>query len=50
VFLSGAYKEDINTVNPLGMKGMLATAFGGLMDKAWQVRLGALLFFRTQGM
>lgn len=39
-FLSGAYKADINTDNPLGQGGKLATCFGGLMEKLWQVRSG----------
>lgn len=37
VFLSHAYEADVNTVNPLGMKGELAQGFGGLMGMAWQV-------------
>ncbi|KAK9816595.1 hypothetical protein WJX72_002470 [[Myrmecia] bisecta] len=36
VFLKEAYKGDINRENPLGMKGELAEAFGGLMEKLWQ--------------
>lgn len=37
VFLSGQYEQDINTTNPLGMKGQLATAFGSLMSNVWKV-------------
>lgn len=37
VFLSGTYEADLNTSNPLGMKGQLATAFGSLMGKVWRV-------------
>ena len=37
-FLRKKYESDINKDNPLGMKGELATAFGNLMDKLWQVR------------
>ena len=37
VFLSGAYKEDVNPDNPLGNKGELAEAFGNLMKLLWQV-------------
>ena len=37
VFLSGAYKEDLNPDNPLGNKGELAEAFGNLMKLLWQV-------------
>lgn len=37
VFLSGRYEADINTSNPLGMKGQLATAFGGLVSNVWRV-------------
>lgn len=36
-FLRKNYESDINKDNPLGMKGELATAFGNLMDKLWQV-------------
>lgn len=36
-FLRKKYESDINKDNPLGMKGELATAFGDLMDKLWQV-------------
>ncbi len=42
-FLSGKYMEDINRVNPLGMKGELAEAFGGLMKLLWKVRCVGLL-------
>lgn len=38
VFLSGAYKNDLNPDNPLGNKGELAEAFGNLMKLLWQVR------------
>lgn len=40
VFLTGAYLADINTVNPLGMKGQLASAFGALVSSLWKVREG----------
>lgn len=36
-FLRNRFQEDLNTDNPLGMNGKLAEAFGGLMDKLWQV-------------
>ena len=36
-FLRKKYESDINKDNPLGVKGELATAFGNLMDKLWQV-------------
>ena len=36
-FLRKKYESDINKDNPLGMKGELASAFGNLMDKLWQV-------------
>lgn len=39
VFLSGAYQADLNRDNPLGNKGQLAAAFGGLVQKLWQARL-----------
>jgi len=35
-FLSGAYREDLNADNPLGLGGKLASAFAGLMSKLWQ--------------
>lgn len=37
MFLSGAYKEDLNRENPLGNKGKLAEAFGSLLKLLWQV-------------
>lgn len=37
VFLSGEYKKDCNADNPLGLGGKLARAYGGLMEKLWQV-------------
>ena len=37
VFLSGDYRQDLNTDNPLGNKGELAEAFGNLMKLLWQV-------------
>ena len=36
-FLRHNFAPDVNTDNPLGMNGKLAEAFGGLMDKLWQV-------------
>ncbi|KAG2425706.1 hypothetical protein HXX76_013548 [Chlamydomonas incerta] len=35
-FLGGAYLKDLNRTNPLGMKGELAEAFGGLMQQLWR--------------
>lgn len=35
-FLSGQYKDDLNSDNPLGLGGKLACAFGGLMAKLWK--------------
>ena len=35
VFLSGAYKQDLNRENPLSLGGKLATAFADLMAKLW---------------
>jgi ubiquitin C-terminal hydrolase len=35
-FLSGEYKDDLNTDNPLGLGGKLASAFGGLLSKLWK--------------
>ena len=42
MFLSGAYRQDINQDNPLGNRGELAEAFGMLLKLLWQVR-GSLL-------
>ena len=42
MFLSGAYRQDINKDNPLGNRGELAEAFGVLLKLLWQVR-GSLL-------
>ncbi|GFR46721.1 hypothetical protein Agub_g8344, partial [Astrephomene gubernaculifera] len=35
-FLGGAYLQDLNRTNPLGMKGELAEAFGALMGQLWR--------------
>lgn len=35
-FLSGAYRDDINRVNPLGQKGELAESFACLMASVWK--------------
>ena len=35
-FLSGEYKDDLNTDNPLGLGGKLASAFGSLVSKLWK--------------
>ena len=32
---AGDYEKDINTVNPLGMKGALATAFAQMISALW---------------
>lgn len=34
-FVSHEYKKDINEENPLGMKGKVAKAFGGILEKLW---------------
>ena len=34
-FLSGQYQSEINTTNPLGYGGKLASEFGGLMKDIW---------------
>jgi ubiquitin carboxyl-terminal hydrolase 4/11/15 len=34
-FLFDLYKQDINTDNPLGLEGRLATAFSELMAEMW---------------
>ena len=38
MFLSGAYKQDLNSENPLGNNGKLAEAFGSLLKLLWQVQ------------
>jgi len=32
---AGEYEKDINTVNPLGMKGQLAIAFAQMISALW---------------
>eukprot|EP00466_Bigelowiella_natans_P013644 jgi/Bigna1/79541/fgenesh1_pg.63_\ len=34
-FSGGRYKQDVNKVNPLGTRGKLAHAFGGLLRDMW---------------
>jgi ubiquitin C-terminal hydrolase len=34
-FLNNGFKNDINTSNPLGLNGELATSYGYLMKKMW---------------
>ncbi|KAL9933734.1 hypothetical protein V8E36_007392 [Tilletia maclaganii] len=34
-FASGAYQSELNTDNPLGQGGALASAFGALLSKLW---------------
>ena len=34
-FVSGVYKQELNSDNPLGMGGALAEAFGNLLEKIW---------------
>ncbi|GIL69539.1 hypothetical protein Vretifemale_467 [Volvox reticuliferus] len=41
-FLGGAYLQDLNRTNPLGMKGELAEAFGSLMEQLWRGGLSAV--------
>ncbi|KIY94279.1 Putative ubiquitin carboxyl-terminal hydrolase 11 [Monoraphidium neglectum] len=43
VFLTGAYEADVNTSNPLGMKGELAHAFGKLVGHLWRGGVGAVV-------
>lgn len=35
-FLSGKYKDEINTTNKLGLGGRLATAYADLLDDLWR--------------
>eukprot|EP00879_Flechtneria_rotunda_P018400 GHRR01019301.1.p1 GENE.GHRR01019301.1~~GHRR01019301.1.p1 ORF type:complete len:366 (+),score=128.13 GHRR01019301.1:849-1946(+) len=43
VFLTGAFEHDLNTINPLGMKGQLATAFGSLIGNLWRGGVGTVV-------
>lgn len=40
-FVSGAYKEELNTDNPLGMGGAIAEAFGNLIANLWNGQGGS---------
>lgn len=40
-FVSGAYKEELNTDNPLGMGGAIAEAFGNLIANIWNGQGGS---------
>ncbi len=40
-FVSGAYKEELNTDNPLGMGGAIADAFGSLITNIWNGQGGS---------
>ncbi|SJX64445.1 related to UBP12-ubiquitin C-terminal hydrolase [Sporisorium reilianum f. sp. reilianum] len=40
-FVSGAYKEELNTDNPLGMGGAIADAFGNLISNIWNGQGGS---------
>ena len=35
-FLAGHHLKEINPVNPLGLKGKLAKAFGKLLEQMWK--------------
>ena len=48
MFLSGAYRQDINKDNPLGNRGELAEAFGMLLKLLWQVHGSPALLFHLQ--
>lgn len=41
-FVSGVYKNEVNTENPLGMGGAMAKVFGELLGKLWQSGGGAV--------
>lgn len=41
-FLQDKYKEDLNTVNPLGMKGEVAEEYADLVKKLWSGSSGSL--------
>ncbi|KAJ1598983.1 hypothetical protein NDA14_006720 [Ustilago hordei] len=40
-FVSGAYKQELNTDNPLGMGGAIADAFGNLITNIWNGQGGS---------
>ena len=37
IFVTGAYKMDVNTENLNGSKGAVVTAFGDVVQALWQV-------------
>lgn len=41
-FVSGVYKNEVNTENPLGMGGAMAKVFGELLGKLWSSGGGAV--------
>ncbi|GAA5986105.1 hypothetical protein JCM5350_004435 [Sporobolomyces pararoseus] len=41
-FLSGAYKDELNPDNPLGMRGQVAEAFGQLIERMWHGSSGSV--------
>ncbi|ETS64541.1 hypothetical protein PaG_01006 [Moesziomyces aphidis] len=40
-FVSGAYRDELNTDNPLGMGGAIAEAFGNLISNIWNGQGGS---------
>ncbi|EPQ26366.1 uncharacterized protein PFL1_06014 [Pseudozyma flocculosa PF-1] len=40
-FVSGVYREELNTDNPLGMGGAIAEAFGNLIKQLWDGQGGS---------
>jgi ubiquitin carboxyl-terminal hydrolase 4/11/15 len=40
-FLDGSYQKDINTSNPLGMSGEMATEYRNLLGELWSSTIGA---------
>lgn len=37
-FISGVYRSELNPINPLGMGGKVAEAFGQLIERLWDPR------------
>jgi ubiquitin carboxyl-terminal hydrolase 4/11/15 len=41
--LAGKYREEINTTNPLGMRGEIADSYGSLIRHLWSGREDAFV-------
>ncbi|KAJ2389508.1 hypothetical protein H4S02_002331 [Coemansia sp. RSA 2611] len=42
-FVSNVYTHELNRDNPLGMKGAVASAYGGLVKDMWEIGRGAYM-------